>query len=96
MTARNREKVYDFVCRYFDAKGHAPTLYEIGAEFGITHVGAWKHVQALIAEGLLSRASGHHRALRITGRVDLRPVPTDKLVSEIARRRAVGHARASR
>lgn len=93
MNAPRREAIFDFICGFFDEKGHAPTVYEIGDHFAISHVGAWKHVKELVADGRLQKIA---RRIVITGRVDLRPVSTDKLQAELARRRAVRHAEASR
>lgn len=95
MTSVSRERTFVFVCRYIEQHGFSPTLKEIGAELRISEPAASKHVHALVRERRLLRR-GRERGLDIPGRLDLRPVPTDALVSELARRRAVAHAQASR
>jgi repressor LexA len=96
MTGTGRERVFAFVCEFIQANGYSPSLREIGDEFGITQVGAWKHVKQLIRDNRLLRSGDRDRYLVLPGRIDLRPVPTDALVAELGRRRAVAHARASR
>jgi SOS-response transcriptional repressor LexA len=91
MTTARQQVVYDFVRKHLDEKGRPPTFYEIGDYFRMTHVGAWRHVRALLDQGKLVRASDG--SLAIPGRVDLSPVPTEALISELARRRAADHAR---
>jgi biotin operon repressor len=92
MTGSRREQVYAFVCQFIHAEGYSPSLEEIGTHLGITPVGAWKHVTTLIGEGRLFRSRDRDRYLLLPGRVDLRPVPTNVLVAELGRRRAVSHA----
>jgi SOS-response transcriptional repressor LexA len=94
MTSARREQVFAFVCRFIEQHGYSPTLDEIGAAFSFSAPAAWRHVSALLADGRLRRRQGERdRYLAIPGRVDLIPVPTDALVAELARRRAVSHAR---
>jgi SOS-response transcriptional repressor LexA len=96
MTGTAREKVFAFVCTYFDKHGYSPTLNEIGVHFGFSSVAAWKHVKTLIEQGRLRRSRERDRYITIPGKIDLRPIPTDALVTELARRRAVSHAETSR
>lgn len=96
MTSTRREQVYAFVCQFIHGQGYSPSLEEIGNHFGMTPVGAWKHVKSLIAERRLFRSSDRGRYILLPGRVDLRPVQTDALVAELARRRAVSHAQEAR
>lgn len=86
MTTAIREKVYDFVCAFFDDKGYSPSVYEIGEHFGFSPVAAWKHVKTLVEEGRLARPKGRYRGLVIPGRIDLRPVTTVALLAELRRR----------
>lgn len=52
------------------ALGHAPSLAEIAAEFGFaSRNAAQKHVQALVADGLLELLPGRKRGLRLPGGV---------------------------
>lgn len=97
MTSARREQVYAFVCRFIEQHGYSPTLDEIGAGFGFSAAAASRHVRSLLADGRLRRRKGERdRYIALSGRVDLTPVPTEALVSELARRRAVNHARAPR
>lgn len=58
------------------AAGRAPSLAEIAAAFGFaSRNAAQKHVQALVAEGLLEQAPGRSRGLRLPGRGDPLPLP---------------------
>ena len=58
------------------AAGRAPSLQEIAAAFGFaSRNAAHKHVQALLAEGLLEQTTGRSRGLRLPGgRADLLPL----------------------
>jgi SOS-response transcriptional repressor LexA len=97
MTSARREQVYAFVCRYIEHHGFSPTLDEIGAGFGFSAAAASRHVHSLLSDGRLRRRKGERdRYIALPGRVDLTPVPTDALVAELARRRAVNHAQVSR
>ena len=59
------------------AAGRAPSLAEIALAFGFaSRNAAQKHVQALVADGLLEQATGRSRGLRLPGGpVDLLPLP---------------------
>jgi repressor LexA len=58
------------------AAGHAPSLAEIAEAFGFaSRNAAQKHVQALVAEGLLEQVPGRKRGLRLPGRPDQVPLP---------------------
>ena len=59
------------------AAGHAPSLAEIAHAFGFSsRNAAQKHVQALVAEGLLEQVPGRKRGLRLPeGMADLLPLP---------------------
>ena len=60
------------------AAGRAPSLAEIAEAFGFaSRNAAQKHVQALVAEGLLELAPGQKRGLRLPGGggADLLPLP---------------------
>lgn len=71
-----RAAVLAFVRREL-AAGRAPSLAEIAAAFGFaSRNAAQKHVQALVAEGLLEQMAGQKRGLRLPGRAaDLLPLP---------------------
>ena len=59
------------------AAGRAPSLAEISLAFGFaSRNAAQKHVQALVADGLLEQAPGQKRGLRLPGGgADLLPLP---------------------
>lgn len=59
------------------AAGRAPSLAEIAEAFGFaSRNAAQKHVQALLAEGLLEQVPGRKRGLRLPGgEADLLPLP---------------------
>lgn len=88
---RAQEQVYGFICAYADETGAVPTVREIGAHFGMSGVGAWKHRRSLVDQGRLVRLVDGR--VVIPGRVDLRPVPTDQLRAELARRERAARER---
>ena len=58
------------------AAGRAPSLAEIAHAFGFaSRNAAQKHVQALVADGLLELKAGRKRGLRLPGRPDQLPLP---------------------
>ncbi|HMA13450.1 MAG TPA: hypothetical protein VKP12_01610, partial [Kiloniellaceae bacterium] len=58
------------------AAGRAPSLAEIAHAFGFaSRNAAQKHVQALVADGLLELEPGRKRGLRLPGRPDQLPLP---------------------
>jgi repressor LexA len=58
------------------AAGRAPSLAEIAHAFGFaSRNAAQKHVQALVAEGLIALEAGRKRGLRLPGRPDQLPLP---------------------
>ena len=70
-----RAAVLDFLRREL-AAGRAPSLAEIALAFGFaSRNAAQKHVQALVADGLLELAPGRKRGLRLPGRPDQLPLP---------------------
>ena len=78
------------------AAGHAPSLAEIAHAFGFaSRNAAQKHVQALLAEGLLEQVPGRKRGLRLPGGVaDLLSLPVLGRVAAGAPVSAEGAARA--
>ncbi|MDH5834867.1 transcriptional repressor LexA [Luteimonas kalidii] len=70
-----RAAVLEFLRREL-AAGRAPTLAEIAHAFGFaSRNAAQKHVQALVADGLLELDTGRKRGLRLPGRPDQLPLP---------------------
>ena len=78
------------------AAGRAPSLAEIAEAFGFaSRNAAQKHVQALLAEGLLEQVPGRKRGLRLPGGVaDLLSLPVLGRVAAGAPVSAEGAARA--
>lgn len=55
LTPRQAE-ILAYISRYFDELGYAPTLQEIGVEFGLSSVATvHKHISHLVAKGFLRR-----------------------------------------
>ncbi|MDH5830159.1 transcriptional repressor LexA [Luteimonas sp. M1R5S18] len=70
-----RAAVLEFLRREL-AAGRAPSLAEIAHAFGFaSRNAAQKHVQALVADGLLELDAGRKRGLRLPGRPDQLPLP---------------------
>lgn len=62
-----RAAILDFLRREL-AAGRAPSLADVAERFGFaSRNAAHKHVQALLAEGLLEQAPGRKRGLRLPG-----------------------------
>jgi repressor LexA len=65
LTKRQKE-ILDFVSRYLDRKGYAPTIEEIGDHFGLTSLATvHKHLTNLQEKGLIKRAWNRSRALEL-------------------------------
>jgi len=63
-----RAAVLAFLRDRLEGQGHAPSLAEIAAEFGFaSRNAAQKHVQALVADGLIALAPGQKRGIRMVG-----------------------------
>lgn len=70
-----RAAVLEFLRREL-AAGRAPSLAEISHAFGFaSRNAAQKHVQALVADGLVELDAGRKRGLRLPGRPDQLPLP---------------------
>jgi hypothetical protein len=78
-----RQQVHDFFRDRIETTGAAPTYREAGDAARMSAVAAWKHVQALVAEGKLVRRG---RTIDLPGRADLSGVGTEQLRAELARR----------
>ena len=63
LTRRQRE-IYDFICKFVEENGFSPSLEEIGARFDLASVATvHKHVQHLVAKGMLRKAWNRSRSL---------------------------------
>jgi repressor LexA len=63
---RRQKQILDYVRRYLERHGFAPTIEEIGDHFGLSSVATvHKHLTSLQAKGLLRREANRSRALEI-------------------------------
>lgn len=66
LTPRQRE-ILDFIRSWIDELGYAPTVRDIGRQFGIRSPnGVRGHLKALEAKGMIERDPRRSRALRLT------------------------------
>src|SRR5512145_3381020 len=73
---RRQKEILDFVSRYIERRGYAPTIEEIGEHFGLRSLATvHKHLSNLQEKGLIKRAWNRSRALEL--------VPTDVKVQAI-------------
>ena len=65
LTKRQKE-IFDFIRSYIERDGYAPSLEEIGTEFGLSSVATvHKHVQNLVEKGLLRKAWNRSRSIEL-------------------------------
>lgn len=65
LTKRQKE-IYDFIRESIVRDGYAPSLEEIGGEFGLSSVATvHKHVQNLVEKGLLRKAWNRSRSIEL-------------------------------
>jgi repressor LexA len=77
LTKRQKE-IFDFIREHIDREGFAPSLQEIGGHFGLASVATvHKHVQNLVAKGLLRKSWNRSRSLQLvdSGRGEAVRVP---------------------
>ena len=68
LTKRQKE-IFDYICSYLGREGYAPSLEEIGEEFGLSSVATvHKHVQNLVEKGLLRKAWNRSRSIEVVDR----------------------------
>ena len=68
LTKRQKE-IFDFICDYLEREGYAPSLEEIGEQFGLSSVATvHKHVQNLVEKGLLRKAWNRSRSIEVVDR----------------------------
>ena len=69
MTRRQKE-LLDFLTNYIREYGYAPTLEEIGENFGLTSLATvHKHLSNLESKGLIRRRPGQSRAVEIVPQI---------------------------
>jgi repressor LexA len=63
---RRQKEILDFVARHIERKGYAPTIEEIGEQFGLSSLATvHKHLSNLQEKGLIKRAWNRSRALEL-------------------------------
>ena len=63
---RRQKEILDFLDRHISRKGYAPTIEEIGVQFGLSSLATvHKHLANLQAKGLIKRAWNRSRALEL-------------------------------
>ena len=85
MTARELE-LLDWIRECIAVSGQSPTFRLIAERFNISVSFAHRLVESLIRQGALIREARRGHGLRVADAPDLRPVPTDVLAAELARR----------
>jgi repressor LexA len=58
-------RVLTFIRDFTHTRGYAPTMQELGDEFGVSKVTVFEHVAALQAKGYLRRSKHRARSLRL-------------------------------
>src|SRR6266513_1514083 len=65
VTPRQRQ-IYDYLCRYADAHGYAPTMAEIGKQFQLSSPASVHHIlSGLEREGLIKRIPNVSRGIEV-------------------------------
>jgi len=65
---QKQARILSFIDEYISENGYAPTLREIGEEFGVTRVTAHQHVGALEEKEFIEREPNQPRGLTIRNR----------------------------
>jgi repressor LexA len=64
-------RVLTFIRDFTHAHGYAPTMQELGDEFGVSKVTVFEHIGALQRKGYLRRSRHKARSLRLNRRIPL-------------------------
>ncbi len=75
---KKQKQIYDFIREYTGKNGYAPSLTEIGNEFGVSTASTiHKHISNLIEKGLVKRIKGVARSIELVGKktVDFMAIP---------------------
>ena len=63
---KRQKHIYDYIRSYIEREGYAPSLEEIGAEFGLSSVATvHKHVHNLTEKGMLKKAWNRSRSIEL-------------------------------
>ncbi len=60
---QKQKQIYDFVCKYYDKNGFAPTLKEIGEKFGFGTSASQSFVKVLTDKGYLVKSFNSSRSV---------------------------------
>jgi len=73
---RRQKEILDYLGRYIERRGYAPTIEEIGEHFGLSSLATvHKHLSNLQEKGLVKRAWNRSRALELVpAKVEVRAV----------------------
>ena len=64
---KKQKQILDFVTRFLDEKGYAPSLMEIGEHFGLSSPATvHKHIENLRKKGLVRKSWNANRSLELT------------------------------
>jgi repressor LexA len=89
LTPRQRE-IYDFLCRFIDAHGHAPTIAEIREHFGLSSPATvHQMISALQREGLIKRIPHASRGIEIVKQAAADQTPEVPLLGLVAAGRPI-------
>ncbi len=62
-------RVLTFIRDFTHARGYAPTMQELGDEFGVSKVTVFEHIAALQRKGYLKRSKHKARSLRLSDNI---------------------------
>ena len=68
-------RVLTFIRDFIRARGYAPTMQELGDEFGVSKVTMFEHIGALQRKGYLRRSRHRARSLRLSSNI---PFPDER------------------
>ena len=75
IVTRRQKQILDYLSSYSSRNGYAPTLSEIGQQFGLTSVATiHKHLRNLEDKGLIRRQWNRSRAVEVVAAPEARPV----------------------
>ncbi len=75
---RRQQEVYDYVRQFLEARGHAPTIAEIRARFGLSSPATVHHaLSALEREGMIRRTPNVSRGIEVVAGADFESASSD-------------------
>ena len=79
-------QLLDWLREFLAVSGHSPAIRQIAGHLGVNVSSAHRLVDGLVRQGALLREPGRAHGLRLADAPDLRPIPSDVLAAELARR----------